>query len=115
MRTAVRLLIIGFIVMAAGIAYALIFGEFFSEAKVLFRYPWFHLSMIDLYIGFLLFCGWVLYRERSPVIASAWIISVLLLGNLASCLYAIIAARRANGNWQSFWMGARTPSSNQTS
>jgi prepilin signal peptidase PulO-like enzyme (type II secretory pathway) len=107
MRTAVVLLIVGFLIMAGAIGYALIAGDFFKEAGPLLDLPWFHLSMIDLYVGFFLFSGWILFRERSRPIAIAWIFALLLLGNLTSCVYALVAALRAKGDWTAFWLGHR--------
>jgi hypothetical protein len=108
MRNATILLTLGFIVMAIGIAYALIQGNFFDELEIMRSLPWFHLSMLDLYIGFFLFSGWILYRERTLVQAVVWIILLLSLGNLIACLYAVFALVRSRGNWQRFWMGVRS-------
>lgn len=107
MRTAVVLLILGFLIMAGAIGYAMIAGDFFDEAGVMLDLPWFHLSMIDLYVGFFLFSGWILCRERSRPIAIAWIVALLLLGNLTSCAYALVAAIGAKGDWTAFWLGHR--------
>jgi hypothetical protein len=107
MNRLIIVLAIGVVVMAAAIGYALVRGEFWTEAGILFRYPWFHLSMIDLYVGFLLFSGWVAYRERSPLTAAVWIFLVLTLGNLATCAYALAVAWRARGDWNWFWQGKR--------
>lgn len=105
MRLAIALLSIGFVVMAATISYGLLAGDLVGEARVLLDYPWFHVSMIDLYVGFLLVCAWIVARERSLAIAAIWIVLVLTLGNLASCGYAIVAAIRARGDWRVFWQG----------
>jgi len=101
----ILLLALGCVIMAAAIAYALIVGDFWAEARILFQYPWFHLSMIDLYMGFLVFSGWVIYRERSPIAAIIWIVLVLTLGNLATCAYALVIACQARGDWNWFWQG----------
>jgi uncharacterized protein DUF1475 len=108
MRNATILLTLGFIVMAIGIAYALIQGNFFDELEIMRSLPWFHLSMLDLYIGFFLFSGWILYRERTLVQAVVWIILLLSLGNLIASLYAVVALVRSRRNWQRFWMGVRS-------
>ncbi len=96
---------LGFIWMAAGITYAFIVGNFFGEAKVLFPYPWFQMSMLDLYSGLSLFSGWIIFRERSTPKSIGWIVALILLGNLATFAYAFLAARQANGDWQKFWLG----------
>ncbi len=107
------LLILGAFIMAAAIAYALIVGNFFAEAEVMLPLPWFHLSMVDLYIGFFLFAGWITFREATMLRAVLWIALLLCLGNIISCLYALIAAVNARGDWSVFWLGPRRHSHNQ--
>ena len=96
---------LGFIWMAAGITYAFVVGHFFEEARVLFPYPWFQMSMLDLYSGLSLFSGWIIFREKSLARSVAWIIALVLLGNLATFAYAFLVAQRADGDWQVFWLG----------
>lgn len=105
MRNAIIILTLGFISMTIGITYALIWGNFFDELEIMRRLPWFHLSMLDLYIGFFLFSGWIIYREMTMVRAMIWILLLLSLGNLIACLYVVLALVRSRGNWQIFWMG----------
>ncbi|MDF1810414.1 MAG: DUF1475 family protein [Phycisphaerales bacterium] len=108
MRNAIIVFSLGFIIMAVGIAYALIQGNFFDELEIMRPLPWFHLSMLDLYIGFFLFSGWIIFREKTLILAIVWIVLLLSLGNLIACLYAVVALVRSRGNWQIFWMGACT-------
>ncbi len=112
MRKIMIICSLGFILMAAGIAYALIKGSFFGELEIMAPLPWFHLSMLDLYVGFLLFAGWILFREKTLVRALVWIALLLSLGNLIACLYAVIALVRSKENWQTFWMGSRSNQAN---
>ncbi len=107
MRISIGLLAVGVLVMAVAIGYALLAGNLWGEARVLFDYPWFHVSMIDLYTGFLLFGGWIVSRERSRGVAAIWIVLLLTLGNLAACAYALAAAISARGDWNLFWLGKR--------
>ncbi len=105
MRRCLTLLIVGAVVIASAIIYALVAGNFMAEARAMFPLPWFQLSMVDLYLGFLLFAGWVLFRERSRGIAVVWIVLLLTLGNLTACVYAIRALVRSGGDWTRFWLG----------
>jgi len=114
MRKAIGLLVAGVLIMAVAIGYALLAGDLRGEARVLFDYPWFHVSMIDLYTGFLLFGGWIVSRERSRGVAAIWIVLLLTLGNLAACAYALAAAIRARGDWSVFWLGKRATATRQT-
>lgn len=101
------LLALGGFTMAIVIAYGFIVGNFFQEARLLFPAPWFQVTLIDLYMGFFLFSGWILFRERSRKTAVIWIVLLLTLGNLASCAYALLAAAKSRGNWHEFWLGYR--------
>ena len=105
MRTATVLLVLGGMVMAAAIVYGFVAGGFIEEAKTLFGYPWFQVAMIDLYVGFFLFAGWIAFREQSRGVAVAWIIALCLLGNFVSCIYAARALVHARGDWSQFWTG----------
>lgn len=105
MPKAIGMLAAGVVVMAVAIGYGLVAGDLRGEARVLLDYPWFHVSMIDLYAGFLLFSGWILSREKSRGVATIWIVLLLTLGNLAACAYALAAAIRARGDCHVFWLG----------
>lgn len=95
----------GAFIMAAAIVYALVIGSFFAEARTMFPLPWFHLSMIDLYAGFLLICAWIAFREQARTTAVLWIILILTLGNFASFLYILRAIAQSQGDWSRFWLG----------
>jgi hypothetical protein len=114
MRTMMILLAIGFCVMASVITYGFVAGDLVGEAKLMLAYPWFQISMVDLYTGFLLFGGWIIFRERSRTTAILWIILLLTLGNLASCAYAFLAAVQSRGNWHIFWLGCHAPTSTES-
>ena len=63
MRRCLILLIAGAVVIASTIIYALVAGNFTAEAVTMFPLPWFQLSMVDLYLGFLLFWRLVCARH----------------------------------------------------
>jgi hypothetical protein len=53
-------------------------------------HPWFIATLFDAYWGFLTFYCWLVYKEVSWVARIAWLISILLLGNIAMAIYALI-------------------------
>lgn len=106
MNRTVALLIAGVIVMVAAIVYALVAGSFMAEAAVLFPSPWFQLTLVDLYLGFILFACWIFAREPKRGVAVGWLIALCLLGNLAACMYAALAVIKARGDRRAFWLGA---------
>lgn len=60
--------------------------------------PWFIATMFDAYFGFIFFWFWVLYRERQSSLTTshwiirsiAWLIGILLLGNIAMAVYILL-------------------------
>ena len=98
---------VGLIGLAAAIGYALMSGDFAHEGGRLLNMPWGIVTLVDLYLGFLLFAFWMGFRERSPWHALPWIVSLLVLGNLVACVYVLAAVRSSGGAWQRFWLGDR--------
>jgi hypothetical protein len=67
--------------------------------------PWGIVSLVDLYTGFILFSGWIIYREKSLLNAIPWVIAMLVLGFFTGALYAFIALQSSQGDWKKFWLG----------
>ena len=57
--------------------------------------PWFVATLADAYFGFLTFYVWVAYKERSTVARLAWLVAILVLGNIAMSAYALLQLGRA--------------------
>lgn len=105
MNLAKILTLLGAAAMTGIILYAFIAGDFAAEGAILTSMPWGIVSLVDLYVGFSLFSVWVLYRENSLPVAILWVVAVMTLGALAISLYAFLALRASQGNWQKFFMG----------
>jgi hypothetical protein len=106
-RTARNIGGLGFIIMLAALAYAFIAGNFSVEGDALMAMPWGVLSVVDAYIGLILFCCWVYWREAGSWPSWLWIIAILVLGNVLSCVYVLVAAYTSGGDSLSFWCGKR--------
>lgn len=52
--------------------------------------PWFQATLADAYFGFLTFFIWVAYKERCWLARVAWLVAILLLGNIAMAAYCLI-------------------------
>jgi len=107
MKLAKVLSLLGAGALLVATVYAALAGNFFTEANAAFAYPVAQAVLVDLYLGFALFSGWIIYREKSW-----WRIGVLLVvfcfvGNLLACLYLFWALHTSAGDWRKFWMGAR--------
>ena len=97
----------GLVAMALALFYGFTRGDGWEEVRALVAYPWFNVSLVDVYVGFGLFAGWIAYRERNAGTAVVWIALILVLGNLVSCAYAALALHRSGGDWLVFWTGDR--------
>jgi len=105
MKIAKFVSLFGILAMAAVLIYGFAVGDFSSEGSQLASMPWGIVSLVDLYTGFILFSGWIIYRERSLPIAILWTIAMMVLGFFAGSLYAFIALQTSENNWRRFWLG----------
>ena len=107
MKIAKVVALLGVLAMAAVLTYGFTVGDFNGEGQVLLSMPWGIVSLVDVYIGFILFSGWIVYREKSLVRSIVWIVCVMVLGNLTASLYVLIALLTSRGDWKRFWLGNR--------
>lgn len=91
--------------MAAALTWGFSVGDFWEEGAQLMRMPWGVISLVDVYAGVALFAGWIAFRERSPAKVAAWALSFIVLGNLATSAYALLALKASGGDMLQFWMG----------
>jgi hypothetical protein len=94
-------------VMLALITRAVVAGGFCQEATALAALSWGKVTLADLYVGFALFSGWVMFREASALRAVAFVVLVMTLGNAFAAVYVLVALLRSGGSWARFWLGHR--------
>jgi hypothetical protein len=107
MQIAKIIALLGLLAMAAVLIYGFTVGDFAEEGKQLLSMPWGIVSLVDLYVGFTLFSGWIVYRERSLGRSVVWVALMMVLGFFTASLYTLIALQRSGGDWQRFWLGQR--------
>lgn len=105
MRTAKLITALGAAAMGAVLIYAFTQGDIAAEGARLAAMPWGIVSLVDLYVGFTLFSGWIIYREPSLARALVWVLLVMVLGFFTASTYAFLALRSSGGDWRRFWMG----------
>ncbi len=108
MKIAKAVALLGLLAMTAILIYGFTVGDFAAEGKQLLSMPWGIVSLVDLYVGFVLFSGWIVYREKSAVRSVVWVILMMILGFWTASLYALIALQASGGDWRRFWMGQRS-------
>jgi hypothetical protein len=107
MKTAKVISALGLLAMSIAIVRAFVVGDFGSEGAWLTSHPWGIVSLVDLYVGFVIFSMWIVYRERSWAAAAVWVVLMMILGNWTAALYVLIALYASRGEWRRFWMGHR--------
>jgi hypothetical protein len=105
MKLAKLISFLGVLAMTAVLIYGFTIGDFSVEGSQLMSMPWGIVSLVDLYVGFILFSGWIIYREKSLAAAIFWTIAMMVLGFFTGALYALIQLYVSQGDWRKFWLG----------
>jgi hypothetical protein len=87
---------LGTLAMAVAIAWGFAAASFTEEGAALLDLTWGRVTLIDIYLAFLLVWGWIAWRERSPLRAAVWLAATVVLGSLALFGYAFVASLRAS-------------------
>jgi len=98
---------VGFLAMTSVLVYGFIVGDFFADGAKILANPWGIVSLVDLYVGFALFSGWIIFREKAVLPSVIWVILMMVLGFWAGALYTLIALQTCGNDWKRFWMGKR--------
>jgi len=112
MKTGKVISLIGAIGFGALLIYGLATNTFFSEGSILASLLWGQISLIDVYIMFIIFSFWVIYREKSIWKSIIWVILMMVLGSFTACLYLFITFQTSKGDWKKFWLGNRKNKTN---
>ncbi|HSN94677.1 MAG TPA: DUF1475 family protein [Anaerolineaceae bacterium] len=107
MKIAKLIALLGLLAMSAVLVYGFTAGDFATDGAKILANPWGIVSLVDLYVGFALFSGWIVYREKAWLPSVIWVILMMVLGFWAGALYAFLALQNSGGSWQRFWMGKR--------
>lgn len=97
--------LIGALAQGGVLIYGFIKGDFGAAGEFFFNDPWGIVSLVDVYVGFMFFCAWVIFREKSLLAAILWTVTILILGNFPAGVYAFLALQKSDNNWKKFWMG----------
>ena len=107
MRIAKMIALLGLLAMTGVLIYGFVVGDFAAEGRELLSMPWGIVSLVDLYVGFVLFSGWIVYRERSVGRSAVWVVLMMILGFWTASLYTLLALQASEGDWRRFWLGRR--------
>ena len=108
MKIAKLIALLGLLAMTTVLIYGFTVGDFAADGVKILANPWGIVSLVDLYVGFALFSGWIVYREKAWLPSVIWVILMMVLGFWAAALYTFLALQGSGDNWQRFWMGKRS-------
>jgi hypothetical protein len=100
--------LVGLFAMTGVLIYGFTIGNFSAEGAKLLAMPWGIVSLVDLYVGFVLFSCWIVFREKALLPSIIWVILVMILGFWAGALYTFISMQTSGGDWKRFWYGKRS-------
>ena len=107
MKFAKLIAFLGTLAMVVAIGYGFLAGDFTTDGAELLANPWGVVSLVDLYVGFILLSLWIAFREGSAPVATLWIIAMMIFGFLTGAFYVLLALRASGDDWAKFFMGAR--------
>lgn len=87
---------LGVAAMALALIVGFTSGDFTAEGGEIIDLVWGRVTLIDLYVGIALFGAFVAWRERSVTVTVLWILLFIVLGNLATAVYVLLAAMQAD-------------------
>ncbi len=90
-------------IMAAMIGYSIATGDIAAEGQILLGLVWGQMSMVDLYVSFLLVYLWMFYREKTLGARLFWLVLILFTGALATGLYIYLAASNSQTETEFFF------------
>lgn len=84
------------LIMTFMIIFSLLTGDFFAQGSILMELVWGQMSLVDLYVGFLLVYVWIYYKETKLLPRIIWALLMIVTGSLATALYVLIESYRTN-------------------
>jgi hypothetical protein len=114
MKIAKIISFLGVIAMTVALINGFVQGDFGTEGSWIISNPWGIVSLVDLYVGFILFAMWMFYREKSKISAVIWIVLLMVLGFFIGALYVFIQLMKSNNDWHYFFLGDHANDLKQT-
>lgn len=77
------------LVMVGAIAFGAAAGDFAADASSIWSLAWGKVTVVDLYLGLVIFGAWVYIREKRMGQVILWWLALLALGNLVAGIYLL--------------------------
>jgi len=100
---------LGVFAMTIALVNGFINGDFSADGSLILNNPWGIVSLVDLYVGFILFAMWIFYREKKLSHKLIWIALLMVLGFFIGSLYVLITLYKSDNDWLTFYLGDKKP------
>lgn len=107
MKITKGILWLGSIVMVGGLINVLLNGDLAVDGPKIISNPWGLISLIDLYLGLILFSIWMIYREKNIIVIIILLALLMIFGFLAASIYVLVNLKTSKGDWGKFFLGQR--------
>lgn len=105
MKTIKLFAALGILAMGTVLIYGFTQGDFFEDGSVILNNPWGIVSLVDLYVGFILFSLWIIYRETNIYRTIIWVILMMVFGWFIGAIYVYYAAHTSKCDMDFFFHG----------
>ncbi len=69
-------------------------SNLFAEWSFLGSIPWMRATLIDVYTNIAVLFAWVVYKEKSWIVRTVWLVLFICLGSIAVTAYVLIQLLR---------------------
>ena len=107
MKVAKAISLLGLIAMTVVLIYGFTVGNFREDGAALLSNPWGIVSLVDLYVGFILSVSTIKTTFELFHAAFVWVFLMMVLGFFTGALYTFIALQTSGGDWRRFFLGSR--------
>lgn len=80
---------LGFVVITSTVIWASLDTPLWAVPAAVTRDAWFRATLVDIYISFLTFYMWVVYKERGLAARVGWFLAIVCLGSIAVTAYVL--------------------------
>ncbi len=99
--------LLGFLALLGLIIYGVVAHDIQAEGSIMLDIYWGQFTFVDIYIAFIVFYLWIVFREKSLIRSIIWFFLIMLGGSMSICLYMFIALRKSNNDITTLMMGER--------
>lgn len=107
MKVAKGITFFGVIAMSIALIQGFVVGDFSADGALILQNPWGIVSLVDLYVGFILFSLWIIFRESKWTISLIWVVLMMVLGFFTGALYVFLTLNQSKGDWVVFFLGRK--------